>query len=113
MSRPADALPESLSDAALHEPDQALHVEDLTVTYGATRAVGHRPRHPARGDVRHRRAQRRGQVDAAEGALGLVRPVAGHVRFSAARWRRCAGRSAMCRNATAWTGISPPPRSMW
>ncbi|MDD7971836.1 metal ABC transporter ATP-binding protein [Roseinatronobacter alkalisoli] len=66
----------------LHEPDQALHVEDLTVSYGATPALWDIdldiPPGVMCAIVGPNGA---GKSTLLKAALGLVRPVAGHVRF--------------------------------
>ncbi|ARU00111.1 metal ABC transporter ATP-binding protein [Yoonia vestfoldensis] len=71
-----------MRDDTLHEPEQALHVEDLTVTYGA---------HPVLWDIDIDippgvmcaivGPNGAGKSTLIKAALGLVRPVAGHVRF--------------------------------
>ncbi|HHX88969.1 MAG TPA: metal ABC transporter ATP-binding protein [Paracoccus sp.] len=71
-----------MHNEGLHEPEQALHVEDLTVTYGA---------HPALWDIDLDippgvmcaivGPNGSGKSTLLKAALGLVRPVAGHVRF--------------------------------
>jgi manganese/zinc/iron transport system ATP- binding protein len=82
MSRPADAMPESLSDTALHEPDQALHVEDLTVSYGTTTALWDIDLDIPPGVMCAIVGPNgSGKSTLLKTALGLVRPVAGHVRF--------------------------------
>ncbi len=66
----------------LHEPDIALHVEDLTVAYGATTALWDIdldiPPGVMCGVVGPNGS---GKSTLLKAALGLVRPVAGHVRF--------------------------------
>ncbi len=73
---------QDVRDDTLHEPHQALHVEDLTVTYGAT---------PALWDIDIDippgvmcaivGPNGSGKSTLLKAALGLVRSVAGHVRF--------------------------------
>ncbi len=69
-------------DDSLHEPDQALHVEDLTVTYGANPVLWDIdldiPPGVMCAIVGPNGA---GKSTLIKAALGLVRPVAGHVRF--------------------------------
>ncbi len=71
-----------MQDDILHEPDKALHVEDLTVTYGATPALWDIdldiPPGVMCAIVGPNGA---GKSTLIKAALGLVRPVAGHVRF--------------------------------
>ena len=71
-----------MRDDTLHEPDQALHVEDLTVSYGATPALWaidlDVPRGVMCAIVGPNGA---GKSTLIKAALGLVRPIAGHVRF--------------------------------
>lgn len=71
-----------MRDDALHEPDQALHVEDLTVSYGASPALWDIdldiPPGVMCAIVGPNGA---GKSTLIKAALGLVRPVAGHVRF--------------------------------
>jgi len=71
-----------MPDDTLHEPDQALHVEDLTVSYGATPALWDIdldiPPGVMCAIVGPNGA---GKSTLIKAALGLVRPVAGHVRF--------------------------------
>ena len=66
----------------LHEPEQALHAEDLTVTYGAMPALWDIdldiPPGVMCAIVGPNGA---GKSTLLKAALGLVRPVAGHVRF--------------------------------
>ncbi|TVQ35865.1 MAG: metal ABC transporter ATP-binding protein [Geminicoccaceae bacterium] len=72
----------AMSDEPLHEPQQALHVEDLTVTYGGTPALWDIdldiPPGVMCAIVGPNGA---GKSTLLKAALGLVRPVAGHVRF--------------------------------
>ncbi len=71
-----------MRDDALHEPGQALHVEDLTVSYGETPALWDIdldiPPGVMCAIVGPNGA---GKSTLIKAALGLVRPVAGHVRF--------------------------------
>lgn len=71
-----------MRDDTLHEPDQALHVEDLTVTYGANPVLWDIdldiPPGVMCAIVGPNGA---GKSTLIKAALGLVRPVAGHVRF--------------------------------
>ena len=71
-----------MHDDALHEPGQALHVEDLTVSYGDTPALWDIdldiPPGVMCAIVGPNGA---GKSTLIKAALGLVRPVAGHVRF--------------------------------
>ncbi len=71
-----------MTDATLHEPGQALHVEDLTVSYGAMPALWDIdldiPPGVMCAIVGPNGA---GKSTLIKAALGLVRPVAGHVRF--------------------------------
>lgn len=71
-----------MRDNTLHEPDQALHVEDLTVTYGANPVLWDIdldiPPGVMCAIVGPNGA---GKSTLIKAALGLVRPVAGHVRF--------------------------------
>ncbi|MCC5973470.1 MAG: metal ABC transporter ATP-binding protein [Rubellimicrobium sp.] len=71
-----------MRDAALHEPGQALHVEDLTVSYGTDPALWDIdldiPPGVMCAIVGPNGA---GKSTLIKAALGLVRPVAGHVRF--------------------------------
>ena len=71
-----------MGDYSLHEPDQALHVEDLTVSYGETPALWDIdldiPPGVMCAIVGPNGA---GKSTLIKAALGLVRPVAGHVRF--------------------------------
>lgn len=71
-----------MSDAALHEPGQALHVEDLTVSYGAEPALWDIdldiPPGVLCAIVGPNGA---GKSTLIKAVLGLVRPVAGHVRL--------------------------------
>ena len=66
----------------LHEPDQALHIEDLTVTYGATPALWDIDLDVPIGVMCAIVGPNgSGKSTLIKSALGLVRPVAGHVRF--------------------------------
>ena len=71
-----------MGDDSLHEPDQALHVEDLTVSYGETPALWDIdldiPPGVMCAIVGPNGA---GKSTLVKAVLGLVRPVAGHVRF--------------------------------
>lgn len=71
-----------MRDDTLHEPEQALHVEDLTVTYGANPVLWdidlNIPTGVMCAIVGPNGA---GKSTLIKAALGLVRPVAGHVRF--------------------------------
>ena len=71
-----------MHDTTLHEPDQALHIEDITVSYGATPALWdidlNIPPGVMCAIVGPNGA---GKSTLIKTALGLVRPVAGHVRF--------------------------------
>jgi manganese/zinc/iron transport system ATP- binding protein len=71
-----------MRDDSLHEPGQALHVEDLTVSYGAAPALWDIdldiPPGVMCAIVGPNGA---GKSTLLKAALGLVRPVAGHVRF--------------------------------
>nr|WP_040483209.1 metal ABC transporter ATP-binding protein [Yoonia vestfoldensis] len=71
-----------MRDDTLHEPEQALHVEDLTVTYGANPVLWDIdldiPPGVMCAIVGPNGA---GKSTLIKTALGLVRPVAGHVRF--------------------------------
>ena len=71
-----------MRDDTLHEPAQALHVEDLTVTYGANPVLWDIdldiPPGVMCAIVGPNGA---GKSTLIKAALGLVRPVAGHVRF--------------------------------
>jgi manganese/zinc/iron transport system ATP- binding protein len=71
-----------MRDDTLHEPEQALHVEDLTVTYGANPVLWDIdldiPPGVMCAIVGPNGA---GKSTLIKAALGLVRPVAGHVRF--------------------------------
>lgn len=71
-----------MRDDTLHEPDQALHVEDLTVTYGATPALWDIDLDIPPGVMCAIVGPNgSGKSTLLKAALGLVRPVAGHVRF--------------------------------
>ena len=71
-----------MRDDTLHEPEQALHVEDLTVTYGANPVLWDIDL-----DIPHGvmcaivGPNGAGKSTLIKAALGLVRPAAGHVRF--------------------------------
>jgi len=71
-----------MRDNSLHEPGQALHVEDLTVTYGASPALWDIdldiPPGVMCAIVGPNGA---GKSTLIKATLGLVHPVAGHVRF--------------------------------
>ena len=71
-----------MRDDTMHEPEQALHVEDLTVTYGANPVLWdidlNIPPGVMCAIVGPNGA---GKSTLIKAALGLVRPVAGHVRF--------------------------------
>ena len=71
-----------MRDDTLHEPEQALHVEDLTVTYGANPVLWDIdldiPPGVMCAIVGPNGA---GKSTLIKAALGLVRPAAGHVRF--------------------------------
>lgn len=71
-----------MRDDTLHEPEQALHVEDLTVTYSANPVLWDIdldiPPGVMCAIVGPNGA---GKSTLIKAALGLVRPVAGHVRF--------------------------------
>ena len=71
-----------MRDDTLHEPEQALHVEDLTVTYGANPVLWdidlNIPPGVMCAIVGPNGA---GKSTLIKAALGLVRPAAGHVRF--------------------------------
>lgn len=71
-----------MRDDSIHEPDQALHVEDLTVSYGDTTALWDIdldiPPGVMCAIVGPNGA---GKSTLIKAVLGLVRPVAGHVRF--------------------------------
>jgi manganese/zinc/iron transport system ATP- binding protein len=71
-----------MQDDALHEPGQALHVEDLTVAYGDTPALWDIdldiPPGVMCAIVGPNGA---GKSTLIKAALGLIRPLAGHVRF--------------------------------
>ena len=71
-----------MPDDGLHEPGQALHVEDLTVSYGATPALWDIDLDVPRGVMCAIVGPNgAGKSTLIKAALGLVRPVAGHVRF--------------------------------
>ncbi|MFD1511537.1 metal ABC transporter ATP-binding protein [Lacimonas salitolerans] len=71
-----------MRDDTLHEPEQALHVEDLTVTYGATPALWDIDMDIPPGVMCAIVGPNgAGKSTLIKAALGLVRPVAGHVRF--------------------------------
>ncbi len=75
---PADAP----LDRALHEPQFALHVEDLTVSYGATPALWDIDLDIPPGVMAAIIGPNgSGKSTLLKTALGLVKPVAGHVRF--------------------------------
>lgn len=82
-----------MSEDALHEPGQALHIEDLTVTYGATPALWDIdldiPPGVMCAIVGPNGA---GKSTLIKASLGLVRPVAGHVRFLGHQVARMRGR---------------------
>ena len=82
-----------MSDDSLHEPQLALHVEDLTVTYGARPALWDIdldiPPGVMAAIVGPNGA---GKSTLLKAALGLVRPVAGHVRFLGKPASRMRGR---------------------
>ena len=84
-------MPDTLPDHLLHEPDQALHVEDLTVAYGTTTALWDIDLDIPPGVMCAIVGPNgSGKSTLLKTALGLVRPVAGHVRFlgrSAAQMR--------------------------
>ncbi|RJK98607.1 metal ABC transporter ATP-binding protein [Paracoccus aestuarii] len=66
----------------LHEPDQALHVEDLTVSYGSMPALWDIDLDVPIGVMCAIVGPNgAGKSTLIKAALGLVRPVAGHVRF--------------------------------
>ena len=71
-----------MRDDSLHEPDQALHAEDLTVTYGAMPALWDIDLDIPPGVMCAIVGPNgSGKSTLLKAALGLVRPVAGHVRF--------------------------------
>ncbi len=71
-----------MRDDTLHEPDQALHVEDLTVTYGANPVLWDIDLDVPPGVMCAIVGPNgAGKSTLIKAALGLVRPVAGHVRF--------------------------------
>ena len=71
-----------MRDDTLHEPEQALHVEDLTVSYGATPALWDIDLDIPPGVMCAIVGPNgSGKSTLLKAALGLVRPVAGHVRF--------------------------------
>lgn len=71
-----------MRDDTLHEPQQALHVEDLTVSYGATPALWDIDLDIPPGVMCAIVGPNgSGKSTLLKTALGLVRPVAGHVRF--------------------------------
>ena len=71
-----------MRDDILHEPEQALHVEDLTVTYGANPALWDIDLDIPPGEMCASVGPKgSGKSTLLKAALGLVRPVAGHVRF--------------------------------
>jgi len=71
-----------MPDDALHEPQFALHVEDLTVTYGANPALWDIDLDIPPGVMCAIVGPNgSGKSTLLKTALGLVRPVAGHVRF--------------------------------
>ncbi|MCC5992355.1 MAG: metal ABC transporter ATP-binding protein [Rhodobacteraceae bacterium] len=71
-----------MQNDALHEPDQALHVEDLTVTYGDVPALWDIDLDVPPGVMCAIVGPNgSGKSTLLKAALGLVRPVAGHVRF--------------------------------
>ena len=71
-----------MRDDTLHEPDQALHVEDLTVTYGDTPALWDIDLNIPPGVMCAIVGPNgSGKSTLLKTALGLVRPLAGHVRF--------------------------------
>jgi manganese/zinc/iron transport system ATP- binding protein len=84
-----------MNDDALHEPQQALHVEDLTVTYGGTPALWDIDLDIPPGVMCAIIGPNgAGKSTLIKAALGLVRPTAGHVRFlgrPAARMRGAIG----------------------
>lgn len=71
-----------MPDTPLHEPGQALHVEDLTVSYGATPALWDIDLDVPPGVMCAIVGPNgAGKSTLIKATLGLVRPVAGHVRF--------------------------------
>lgn len=71
-----------MRDETLHEPEQALHIEDLTVTYGAMPALWDIDLDIPPGVMCAIVGPNgSGKSTLLKTALGLVRPVAGHVRF--------------------------------
>ncbi len=69
-------------DTSLHEPDQALHVEDLTVAYGSVTALWDIDIDiPPSVMCAIVGPNGSGKSTLLKTALGLVKPVAGHVRF--------------------------------
>lgn len=71
-----------MRDDTLHEPEQALHVEDLTVTYGANPVLWDIDLDIPPGVMCAIVGPNGGgKSTLIKAALGLVRPVAGHVRF--------------------------------
>lgn len=71
-----------MPNTPLHEPDQALHVEDLTVSYGATPALWDIDLDVPPGVMCAIVGPNgAGKSTLIKATLGLVRPVAGHVRF--------------------------------
>ena len=71
-----------MRDDTLHEPEQALHVEDLTVTYGANPVLWDIDLDiPPRVMCAIVGPNGAGKSTLIKAALGLVRPAAGHVRF--------------------------------
>lgn len=82
-----------MRDDALHEPEQALHVEDLTVTYGAAPALWDIDLDIPPGVMCAIVGPNgSGKSTLLKTALGLVRPVAGHVRFLGLPVERMRGR---------------------
>lgn len=82
-----------MRDEILHEPEQALHIEDLTVTYGALPALWDIDLDIPPGVMCAIVGPNgSGKTTLLKAALGLVRPVAGHVRFLGRPVSRMRGR---------------------
>jgi manganese/zinc/iron transport system ATP- binding protein len=75
-------------DAGLHEPGFALHVEDLTVSYGGAPVLWDIDLDVPRGVMAAIVGPNgAGKSTLVKSVLGLVRPVAGHVRLFGLRYR--------------------------
>jgi len=82
-----------MSNAPLHEPHLALHVEDLTVSYGANPALIDADIDIPRGVMAAVVGPNgSGKSTLLKACLGLVRPAAGHVRFFGRRLSEVRGR---------------------